>query len=626
MSKPRIRRRSKLAAACCLAVALAGYPAAHAAGALGHDEPTGPVTRNSMTQNSMTRNKATGALMSVASPADQFPRNAQRQPVLAVDPAHPQVVVAAGNDLVDLPRCSKEAATTGAACGLPANPAGGGRLALGVGLSGVYFSFDSGRRWTQPTYQGLTAAGCDPTVEPCTPKPGPIHTVPNYYEKGLAARGGAAAAIGPVLRDGKFSWANGSRAYVSSAGSTLTNTPIEPGRIDSRAAVMVSHLDDPTPARVADQSNWSAPVIVPERTPAVSSPTGLQIWADNAASSRYFGRVYMCYNDFQITGNDGPIQPTVAASGDGGQTWATRAAAPPTNSAAEGYRMSCTIRTDSRGAVYAFFTHFSGHFPSHDPAAALSVVKSSDGGATWTAPVDFMQINNGCFYVDRIGDRCTEEGPAGTANEPGPSVSVANGAPTGHDATDEMMLTWADGRFGQNREAALLSYSKDRAKTWSEPAKASLPGERVLYAATAIAPDASRVYLTYNAFTTPFSPTTADPRLMRGALRSAAIGRHGEPAGWSTEYTGRTGDARGTTFTSWNYPEFLGFFVSAAATRRYGIGAWTDVSRTADCPVIDRWRQATLDAGKVQVPAPWPQTDCPANFGNADGASATTAR
>src|SRR5439155_2581102 len=55
-------------------------------------------------------------------------------------------------------------------------------------LTGVYFSFDSGKTWVQPTYQGLTAVGCDPTVEPCTPVVGPIHTAPNFYENGLRSR------------------------------------------------------------------------------------------------------------------------------------------------------------------------------------------------------------------------------------------------------------------------------------------------------------------------------------------------------------------------------------------------------------------------------------------------------
>jgi len=572
---------------------------------------------------------ATGALMSVASPAGQYQRNVQTMPSMAVDPARPHVLAATSNDLIDMQPCSREAAINGAACALPANAQGGGGFNKGVGWSGVYFSFDSGRRWVQPTYQGLTAAGCDPTVEPCVPQPGPIHTVPNYYENGLRANGGSSVAFGPVLRNGRFSWANGSRLYLSTVVNNLTNTPIQPGRIDAIRTVSVSHIDNPTPARAADQSNWSDPVLVPPRAPVAHLPTADQIWADNASSSRYFGRVYMCYNDFQfvpVPGAVGPIQPTMAVSSDGGQTWTTHAFAPPVNSPSEGYRLTCTVRTDSRGGVYVFFTHFLGQFPSFNLEATQTIVKSSDGGATWTEPVDFMPMNIGCYYADTIGDRCAEEGPAGTANEPSASISIANGAPTGADATDEIVFAWSDGRFGQNMEAALLSYSTDRARTWSTPKQVSRPGERVLYAAVAIAPDASRLYLTYNAFISPFRSTTLEPRMLRGVLRSAVIGRHGAPRDWTTRYEGPSGDARGTSLAVWNYPEFLGFYVYAIATRRYGAGAWTDVSRTADCPAIDAWRQASLEADTVQTPAPWPQADCPANFGNADLASATTAR
>src|SRR5438128_1087450 len=71
----------------------------------------------------------------------------------------------------------------------------GGRLIVPAGdvqprggLTGVSFSLDRGKTWVQPTYQGLTAVGCDPTVEPCTPVVGPIHTAPNFYENGLRSR------------------------------------------------------------------------------------------------------------------------------------------------------------------------------------------------------------------------------------------------------------------------------------------------------------------------------------------------------------------------------------------------------------------------------------------------------
>jgi hypothetical protein len=568
--------------------------------------------------------RATGALVSVASPANSFPRNGQNEPSLAVDPVNPGILAVSSNDLVDMQPCSKQASTTAAACS-----SAPGSFDLGVGMTGVYFSFDKGHSWIQPTYHGLTAAGCDPTVEPCTAKPGPIHTVPNYFENGLGTQGNAFTAFGPVLRNGRFSYANGSRLYVSTLAGNLTGTPVRPPLITSSYTVAVSHIDNPTPARVADQSNWSNPVIVPRQEDDTSFAGEDPVWADNAASSRFFGNVYVCYNDFTVpaTGNFFPIYPTVAVSADGGQTWTSHHIAPPIDSVGDGYRLGCAIRTDSHGGVYTFWAHFRpGEFPSEGAVAAQTLVKSVTGGATWQQPVDFIQGSNTCAYLDPIFARCAMEGPAGARSDFGstPSVDIANGAPTGADATNEIVLTWGDRRFGQNNEAALLSYSRNLGRTWSEPVTVSLPGDRVMYSAAAIAPDGSHVYVTYNAFTTPFTMTMSAPRLEHAILRSAAVGPGGAPVGWTTEFTSPSGDVRGTAPSDFNYGEYLGNIVSAIATRGYGTGAWTDVRHTADCPAMDAWRQASFNAGQLILPAPWPLADCPAQFGDMHLWSATT--
>jgi len=599
-----VRRKWRLlvlAAAGSLVWALsAGLPAAHAAG------PAAPTT-------------GTGALVTVGSPTDRHPENAQNEPALAVDPTNPSILAAGANDLVDMQPCSKQAATTAAACSFPL-----GTFNLGVGLMGVYFSFDSGHSWIQPTYHGLTAAGCDPTVEPCTPQPGPIHTIPNYFENGLRSRSDPGVAFGPVPKNGKFSYANGTRLYYSTLVTNLTDTRIQRGGINSTEGVTVSHIDNPTQTRVADQSNWSKPAFVPSNIAASAGLDKEQVWADNAATSPFFGRAYVCYTDFHSfsRGHNFAQFPMVAVSADGGLTWRTHRVAPPTT--VKAVHQGCTVRTDSHGNVYAFFTHFSN--TSNNGAQTL--VKSTTGGNSWGRPVDFMQMNAACFFFDPVAGRCNMEGPAGARNDlmAMPSIDIANGAPTGTDATNEIVDAWSDGRFGVNNEVTLLSFSTNGAQTWSAPATVSVPGDRALYSAPAIAPDGSRVYVAYNAFTTPLTPTTnATPRLEHGVLRSAAIGAGGAPTGWTTEFTGATGDARGTSQGRILYNEFLGDYVYAIATRSYGAGVWTDVPNTADCPAMDAWRLASFNAGHQVFPAPWPLGDCPANFGNNDINSATTA-
>jgi hypothetical protein len=432
-------------------------------------------------------------------------------------------------------------------------------------------------------------------------------------------------AFGPVPKKGTFSYANGSRLYLSTLATNLTDTRIQRGGINSNFAITVSHIDHVTPAAVADQSKWSKPFFVPAHIAASAGLDKEQVWADNAASSPFFGNVYVCYSDFhsRSRGHNFALVPSVAVSTDGGETWKAHHVAPPTTASPHGFRQGCTVRTDSHGVVYAFFAHFS----ETSNTGAQTMVKSFTGGATWRRPIDFMQMNDGCFNVDPIAGRCIMDGPAGARTDlmAMPSVDIANGAPTGTDATNELVDVWSDGRFGLNNEVSLLAFSTDSGRTWSAPTSVSLPGDRALYSAPAIAPDGSRVYVSYNAFTTPFSTTTGTPRLEHGVLLSAAIGADGTPTGWTTEFVGPSGDARGTSQGRILYNEFLGDYVYAVATRTYGAGVWTDVPTTADCPAMDTWRQASFDAGQLVFPAPWPLADCPANFGNTDISSATTA-
>ena len=563
---------------------------------------------------------ATGALVSVGSPTGAHPQNASNEPALAVDPVHPNILAAGSNDLVDTQPCSQQASTTAGACSFPL-----GTFNLGVGLTGDYFSFDSGHTWVQPTYQGLTAADCVPTVEPCNAHVGPIHTVPNYYENGLRSRGDPGVAFGPAPGPNGFSWANGERLYSSSLATSLTDDVIAKGSDtqNSTFAVTVSHIDNPSPARIQVQSNWSQPYFAATHVSTSAGVDKEQVWADNAASSRFFGNVYVCYVDYHSfsRGNNFPLKPMVATSTDGGITWKDHQVAPPLTNPQHGALDGCTVRTDSHGVVYVFFTHFSGT----GLQGAHTLIESFDGGQTWGQPRDVLPMTDPCFFVDPVSGRCVEDGVAGARGDLAamPSVDIANGAPTGAGATDEIIDAWTDGGLGQNNEKTMVSYSLDHGQTWSTPTAVSLAGDRSAYSAPAIAPDGSAAYVVYMAFTQPFQTTTASPRPEHGVLLSSTL-VGGVPTGWSPAYVGPTGDARGTSQGRILYNEFLGDYVYAVATRTYGAGVWTDTRRTVDCPAMDAWRQASFTAGHRVFPAPWPLGDCPGAFGNDDIFSAST--
>src|SRR5437867_12622759 len=110
--------------------------------------------------------------------------------------------------------------------------------------------------------------------------------------------------------------------------------------------------------------------------------------------------------------------------------------------------------------------------------------------------------------------RCVEDGIAGARNFLGaaPSVDIANGAPTGADATNQIVDTWADGRLGLNNEKVMISYSTNGGSTWSSPTPVSTAGDRGYYSAPGISPNGTDLYIVYNAFTTPYQTDPFTPR------------------------------------------------------------------------------------------------------------------
>jgi hypothetical protein len=316
-------------------------------------------------------------------------------------------------------------------------------------------------------------------------------------------------------------------------------------------------------------------------------------------------------------------------SADGGDTWRT-SQIQPANAGGHGQggfgSSGCTIRTDSHGVAYLFAEMFENSDLTGLPTHGSHIMfKSFDGGAHWTKAQTLFQITDPCYFIDPLSGRCVMDGYTGARTDlaSSPSVDIANGAPTGSDATDLIVDAWADAAT-LNQEDAKIVWSSDGGTTWSAPASVSLPGDRPMYAAPAISPSGDRVYVVYEAVTSPWvGNDVTSPRPYHGVFVTAPIAS-GAPGAWSTIYDGPTGDLR-SSFPGHRFrEERIGDYVYAAASREYGVGLWIDVRNAAVCSAIQSWRAAALAAGKVVTPAPWPLEDCPATWGNMDVWAATT--
>jgi hypothetical protein len=543
-------------------------------------------------------------LVSNGSQTGPFSQNKQNEPAMAIDANHPNVVVAGSNDEID-----EEACNAGNATKCP--------FTAGIGVSGFYYSNDSGKSWTQPTYTGWTARNClGPAV--CAAAAGSIGTLPWYFENGLVADGDPALAFGPKPGSNGFSWTNGSRLYYANLTSNFPGTQTFKGF----EAIGVSRTDDAAAAAAGNKNAWMPPVLVSMQSNTTFSDKE-QVWADNASSSPFFGNVYICWASFrgqEKSLNAAPAPMLVATSSDGGSTWTQQLVSPAANNRNVNPMDGCTVRTDSKGNAYVF-----GIAKSSGSAPFEFMSMSGNGGQTWSSQTPVVGPVNQPGVFDPVLGRPTIDGIAGARSDlaPAPSVDIANGAPDGSGATDRIVMSYVSGTIDNIH--VFFTESTDRGATWSSSRAVETGSlDRGYYTAPAISPNGTDVYVVYNAFTTPYQTDTKARRLLVGVLLHASVGPLGTGK-FAEVHRGAPGDARASSQNNL-LGEFLGDYVYAAATRTYGTAVWNDTRNAVDCPAIDAWRLFLRNGGTI-VPRPAPQQDCPSlTFGNSDIFGFTTAK
>jgi hypothetical protein len=554
-------------------------------------------------------------------------QDAQNEPDIAVDqgtvarkdlPGLALLAVGA-NDYWD------EAPCTGANCA----------FADGVGISGVYFSKDDGASWTgrQAYPGGLTAhAG--------TVKAGVIATVPRYA-RSLAAHGDPSLAFGPTPTPlGGFSWA-GSRLYYANLAQRSKAPEKGP------QTIAVSRTDDVAGASTSAATAWMPPVIVSRPATGDVFADKPALWADNAASSAYFGSVYVCWASYRseadVELSGGSARPILfSASTDGGTVWSAPVGLPTGQVPFGSTRQGCALRTDSRGTVYVVWEDAP---PSGSTGPnAMYLTRSFDGGATFE-PARRVATVVDVGEIDPVQGRRTIDGFAGARTNSYPSMDIANGAPLGDivdlatnqrvaAAPNTIVLAWDDGRAGLNNEQVLVTYSIDGGLKWSDSVNAASVARRAAFPkapidrpdlpAVAISPNGSSLYVVYTAFHVQWQTSTSAPRPAHAVMRTVDFQdfrARGTTAAW-TELLGATGDARGSSAAGGEERagaaglaiEFIGDYNSIVATDRAGYAAWIDLGGVGVCPAVNSFRQSRIKTNAL--PPRSLLKSCPMTFGN----------
>ena len=519
------------------------------------------------------------------SPTTPFPQSKQNEPYVAIDPTNPLIVAAGANEEVDQPPCD------GADC----------PFAPGIGTSGIYFSFNGGTSWAQPTYDGWS--GRTGTLEE-----GDIGTLPNYFENGLISDGDPVLLFGPQPDNhGDFDWDNGSRLYYVNLTANFASRRKE-FNFKGVEALAVSYADDLTAAAAGDETAWSDPVVATRRQQSSATFSDKEdIGIDDASSSPYFGNVYVCYSRFQSIGSE-PDSIFFTRSTDGGDTWANpQRFTAYFNSPAQPGRQGCQVATDSEGVVYVVWEDTVNH------RNVFKMKRSFDGGVTFEKKSRTIAQMKDVGIFDSVRS-ISFDGVAGARTGSFPSLSIANGAPTGAGAPDTLAVGWSDGADGLNDEHALVQMSDDQGVNWTDPVEAEVSTDRPDFAFIGLSPNGEDLYVVYDAFLDPFrsSVTSATGgNVIAGNYIGTDVS--GTTVGaFTTLHRGGVGDGRASSANAL-IDEFLGDYNSAWATNSGVFAAWNDVRDTSLCPAVITWRQTIVDGSPTAQPAF--QNDCPDMFG-----------
>jgi hypothetical protein len=295
-----------------------------------------PITPTNVLTSALDGTSITAPNVTVNRDAAAAPQN---ETAIAIDPTNPNRVVGAANDYV----------TRTWTCTVSGTPCS----ALGDGYSGTYVSNDGGKTWccvsSDPSHLGTLIPGVD-------------HLAGGQYDAG---------------GDPALAFDSRGNVYYAGLGFDRTAPP-------NTVAVNRGIFDS------SGKLTWSAPTFINQTTSPAILNDKEWIAADSHASSPFRDRVYVSWTRFIFgtSGHGDYVQSPIdfAYSTDGGAHFS----APQNISADVHYGQGSHVVVGPDGTVYVFWAGQT----RQATLDSINMVKSTDGGVSWSQPVAVSTIAN----------------------------------------------------------------------------------------------------------------------------------------------------------------------------------------------------------------------------------------
>jgi hypothetical protein len=377
----------------------------------GEPAPEAPITPTFVLSSPLDGTSVTGPAVTVNQDTAAAPQN---ETSIAVDPNNPNRIVAGANDYV---------ARTWA-CTISGQPCSG----LADAYSGTYFSNDGGSTWcctsSDPAHLGTLI-------------PGVTHLTGGPYDAG----GDPAVAFD-------------SKGHVFYAGLGFNRTSA-PNALEVSKGTFSG----------GGNLSWGPPTFIN----ATTSPTILNdkewLAVDSHQGSPFQDRIYVTWTRYLFNPHNGSyIQSPIAfaASSDGGATFTE----PKLISGNVLYGQGSRPVVGPDGTLYVFWD-------GSTRLASLNstyMVKSSDGGATWSASVQVSELTDSSPLKDTVF-RVNSYPAAAAAPNGDLYVAWTTRSKTGKLDGDRGCAPWLTSDLAGCVSIGVYSKSTDGGATWSAPAR-----------------------------------------------------------------------------------------------------------------------------------------------------------